>query len=73
MAKVDGVSTGLLRSFSCDRPLISSRPLPKSTHCALISHSRADGKGGERRRTGSGGGIGGRSAEEIVVDSKEEG
>lgn len=52
-----GVSTGLLRSFSCDRPLVSSPPLPKSTHCALISHLRADGRGGERRRTGSGGGM----------------
>lgn len=41
------LATGLLRSFSCDRPLVSSPSLPKSTHCALISHLRADWEGVE--------------------------
>lgn len=75
-----GLATGLLRSFSCDRPLVSSPPLPKSTHCTLISHLRADweewggGQGGGGAEGGNEWGRDGkRSGEVMVLDTEEKG
>ena len=50
--------------------LLSSPPLSKSTHCTLISHLRATGKGGGGKKMGRE--ERGRGGEKILWDSEVE-